>query len=151
MGPLLGHLLDRVGARAGFVAGSVILGLGLILSSTAQSLEQMIVDDSLIVSLGLAALALGMHGIVLSRWFYRRRGLAIGIAFAGTGIGTFVFSPLVERFIEGHGWRGTYIILGAIVLILLVPINAIWALHVSTGNGPSAGWRHDCAPRLQFA
>ena len=127
VGPLLGHLLDRIGARLVFVAGSVILGLGLILSSTAQSLEQMIVYYSLIASLGLAALALGMHGIVLSRWFYRQRGIAIGIAFAGTGIGTFVFSPLVERLIAAYGWRGTYAVLGVIVLVLLVPVNAIWA------------------------
>ncbi|MDE3089817.1 MAG: MFS transporter, partial [Chloroflexota bacterium] len=127
VGPFLGNLLDRVGARVVFVIGSVILGAGLILTSTSQSLWQMIVYYSLIASMGLAALALGMHGVVLSRWFIRRRGLAIGLAFAGTGIGTFIFSPLVERLITIYGWRGAYLALGVIVLVLLVPINAIWA------------------------
>jgi MFS family permease len=127
VGPFLGNLLDRVGARVVFVSGSLVLGVGLILTSTAQSLGQMIVYYSLIASLGLAALALGMHGIVLSRWFIRQRGLAIGLAFAGTGIGTFVFSPLVEQLIAHYGWRGAYVALGAIVLVLLVPINAVWA------------------------
>ncbi len=127
VGPFLGNLLDRVGARIVFTGGSIILGVGLILSGTTQSYWQMIVYYSVIASLGLAALALGMHGIVLSRWFIRKRGLAIGIAFAGTGIGTFIFSPLVEQLIAQSGWRNTYFVLGAIALSLLVPINAIWA------------------------
>jgi len=127
VGPLLGNLMDRLGARIVFVAGSAILGIGLMLSGTAQSLWQMVVYYSIIASLGLAALSLGMHGVVLSRWFIRRRGLAIGLAFAGTGIGTFIFSPLVEQLIANYGWRGTYFALGAIVLVLLVPINALWA------------------------
>ena len=127
IGPFLGNLMDRVGARVVFTVGSAILGVGLILSGTAQSLWQMILYYSLIASIGLAALSLGMHGVVLSRWFIRQRGLAIGLAFAGTGIGTFIFSPLVEQLIAAYGWRGTYFALGAIVLVFLVPINAIGA------------------------
>lgn len=73
IGPLLGRLLDRVGERVVFVAGSVVLGLGLILSGTSQSLWQMVLYYSLMASIGLAALSLGMHGVVLSRWFIRRR------------------------------------------------------------------------------
>lgn len=127
IGPFLGNLMDRVGARVLFVAGSLVLGIGLILSGTTQSLWQMIVYYSLIASLGLAALSLGMHGVVLSRWFIRQRGLAIGMAFAGTGIGTFVFAPVCEQLIANFGWRATYLVLGAIVLIVLVPVNALWA------------------------
>jgi len=127
IGPLLGNLFDRVGARVVFVLGSAILGIGLILTGTAQSYWQMVVYYSVIASLGLAALSLGMHGVVLSRWFIRQRGLAIGLAFAGTGLGTFIFSPLCEQLIASYGWRNTYMALGAIVLVLLVPANALWA------------------------
>lgn len=127
IGPLLGYLFDRIGARIVFVAGSFTLGLGLILSSTAHSLPEMIFYYSIVASLGLAALSLGMHGVVLSRWFIRKRGLAIGIAFSGTGIGTMIFSPLVEQMIVKYGWRQTYVILGIIVLVLLVPLNAVLA------------------------
>lgn len=127
VGPLLGYLLDRFGARKLFVAGSAILGVGLILSGTTRSLLEMMIYYGIIASIGLAALSLGIHSVVLSRWFVRKRGLAIGLAFAGTGLGTMIFSPLVEQFIASYGWRATYWILGAIVLVLLVPANGIWA------------------------
>src|SRR5512147_2120276 len=48
VGPLLGNLMDRLGARVVFVAGSAILGVGLILSGTSQSLWQMMLYYSLI-------------------------------------------------------------------------------------------------------
>ena len=107
IGPLLGYLLDRLGARAMFVTGSAILALGLFLSGTTQSLLQMMVYYAIIASTGLAALSLGIHSVVLSRWFVRRRGLAIGLAFAGTGLSTLIFSPLVEQLIANYGWRST--------------------------------------------
>lgn len=127
IGPLLGYLLDRYGVRKLFVAGSAFLGIGLILSGTTQSLVQMMFYYGIIASIGLAALSLGIHSVVLSRWFVRKRGLAIGLAFAGTGLGTMIFSPLCEQLIAIYGWRATYGILGAVVLVLLVPANGIWA------------------------
>lgn len=127
IGPFLGYLLDRFGARKMFVVGSAFLGFGLILSGTTQSLLQMMIYYAIIASIGLAALSLGIHSVVLSRWFVRKRGLAIGLAFAGTGLGTMIFSPLCEQLIATYGWRETYWILGIIVLVFLVPANAIWA------------------------
>jgi sugar phosphate permease len=59
----------------------------------------------------------------LPNWFIRRRGLAIGVAFAGVGIGSMTLLPWVQLMIEQTGWRTACTAMGFLVLIVLAPIN----------------------------
>ena len=54
------------------------------------------------------------------RWFTLRRGLALSIASAGASFGMFVFPPLTTALIDGHGWRGAYLILGLLAACTIV-------------------------------
>ena len=89
-----GMALDRWGGRRVFGVGAALLGLGLLLSSRVQSLSQLLITYGIIVGLGITVLGLGPQASVISRWFIRRRGMAIGLAFAGTGLGAMVLIPL---------------------------------------------------------
>jgi len=64
----------------------------------------------------------------LAQWFVRRRGLALGIATAGFGLGGSIFLPLISFFIDEWGWRASYQISGAIVLVTFLPV-AIFLLR----------------------
>jgi MFS family permease len=54
----------------------------------------------------------------VSKWFDRRRGLALGVALAGVGLGTAIIPPFVAYLISNYGWRFAYVGLGLVVLIL---------------------------------
>jgi MFS family permease len=120
-----GMAVDRWGARLVFAIGAIILATGLLLSSFIQTLGQLILTYGIVVGLGISILGLGPQAGNLAGWFRRRLGLAIGLAFAGTGLGTLTLTPAVELIITAWGWRAAYRLL-ALLALLLVPIILIF-------------------------
>ena len=59
--------------------------------------------------------------ILLTAWFRKKRGLAISIASLGISTGSVIFSPVVERIISTYGWRTSDQLIGALMLIVMVP------------------------------
>ena len=63
--------------------------------------------------------------IVITNWFQKQRGFAMSIAMAGSGIGGAILSPLIGNWITNYGWRRTYMILGILMFVVLVPVTLI--------------------------
>ena len=76
---------------------------------------------------GAGSVCLGYSGqsLFLPNWFIRRRGLAMGLAFAGVGIGSVTLLPWVQLMIEQTGWRTACTAMGIMVLVVLAPINLL--------------------------
>lgn len=115
----LGWLADRFGPVKIASASGLMMGLGLILASHVTDLLHLYLTFGILTGIGAGGtFAIGMG--VVTRWFVKQRGFALGIVTAGIGLGTFLMSPLVERLITIYGWSQAYFIIGLGSLIILV-------------------------------
>ncbi|MEL6405097.1 MAG: MFS transporter [Chloroflexota bacterium] len=118
-----GILLDKFGARIVFTSGVLVLAVGLLLSSQAQSVAQLTLYYGIFAGGGVAVVGLGPIAANIATWIPpAQRGRAIGLAFAGTGLGSLIFVPLSSQLIAQFGWRTSYAILAGICFFFLAPL-----------------------------
>ncbi|SCB59517.1 Sugar phosphate permease [Rhizobium aethiopicum] len=124
--PIQGYLIDRFGARPIVLSSCLAFALGLggmyFLSSNISSFY---------IMYGLLPLlAIGLWPVsylrVVSTWFERRLGLAIGVANGGIGLGAAMLPPILTYIILNGSVQWAYVSLGIIVLLIVLPINALF-------------------------
>jgi MFS family permease len=123
--PLIGRLMDRAGPRAVMELGVLLMGGGMLLAPLTSAPWHLYVTIGVMVGAGSVCLGYSGFSLFLPNWFIRRRGLAIGIAFAGVGIGSVTLLPWVQHLIEQGGWRTACTAMGLLILIVLAPINLL--------------------------
>jgi MFS family permease len=134
VGPLAGRSIDRFGARLPMLIASVLTAGSFVLLAQTQTLWQFYAIYMLHALVRTWMFFIPIQWI-LSRWFVRRRGTALGFATAGFGVGGAVFVPLINFFIETWGWRVSYEISGAIIVATFVPM----ALFILRDNPQDVG------------
>lgn len=123
MGPIIGRMMDKHGPRVVMELGVVLMGAGLLLSPLTSQPWHLYITIGVLVGIGSICLGYSGQSLFLPNWFVRKRGLAVGIAFAGVGIGSITLLPWMQALIEQAGWRQASFTLGVIVLVVLAPIN----------------------------
>ena len=106
-----GWILDKKGPKFTVALMGVFTGLSLLLSSQAHSIWQLYLTYSLVLAAGTGE-TFSIIGAFVSRWFQKKRGLALGVANMGGGLGGVILAPLATYLIINFNWRGAYIILG---------------------------------------
>jgi MFS family permease len=120
--PLAGRLADRFGARRVILLSTVILALLLVSSHLLSAkLWDFYVFYGLLGFVGSGPAPIP-YVKVISRWFDRRRGLALGLTMFGIGSGAILMPALARRLIAMLGWRSTYMVIGLLVLVVSVPV-----------------------------
>jgi MFS family permease len=115
-----GILVDRVGPRILNFIGAIMIASGLIIGSRTDSLLIFYLGYSIMGGIGFA-LVFVPNQTTLARWFVEKKGLALGIMFAGGGIGPLIATTLLQSCIDSSGWRTAFVILGVLVLCIAVP------------------------------
>lgn len=125
LSPFLGRILDFISLRLGMALGCLLLVSGFAAISFAQSFNQVLVIYGVLIAPANILIGPLAATVLLSRWFIKRRGAAIGIAIAGIALGGLVFPPLIQFLFDTFGWRMGLRVLGLIILALTLPATAL--------------------------
>jgi len=120
----IGRMNDRLGPRIVMTVTAILAGLGLILMSRLGAAWQIYLFYGILFGMGLSSADV----IALSttaRWFVRRRGMMTGIVKVGSGGGQVLIPLAASVLIARFGWRTSYIVIGAFVMLALVAIAQV--------------------------
>jgi MFS family permease len=127
--PLMGRLMDRTGPRTVMELGVAMMATGFLLAPLTSEPWHLYMTIGVLVGAGSVCLGYSGQSLFLPNWFVRKRGLAIGTAFAGVGVGSITLLPWAQTLIEQAGWRAACWTLGLLILIALAPINLLLRKH----------------------
>ncbi len=125
-----GRIYDRHGPRLPLGISIVVLSIGYALMSIVEAPWQLYIFYGIILGTGLGFGYLSVVSTV-SRWFVKRRGIALGITASGGGIGTLALAPLAQFIIAKFGWRNSYLILAGLLAAIGLPISRLMRLETS--------------------
>ncbi|XP_078500564.1 monocarboxylate transporter 1 isoform X2 [Lissotriton helveticus] len=114
-GPISSILVNKYGSRPIMIAGGCLSGCGLIASSFCNTVTELYFTIGVIGGLGLA-FNLNPALTMIGKYFYKRRPIANGLAMAGSPVFLSTLAPLNQYLYTIFGWRGSFLILGALLL-----------------------------------
>ena len=126
--PIIGRLFDRQGVRRWALTSIVLFALALISLYWLSPHPWHFYAVFALVPLIGAGTSSVAYSRVVAAWFDERRGQAFGAALAGIGIGGAVLSAVTQYLIGAVGWRGAYLGLGVLTLLVTLPI-VFWKLR----------------------
>jgi MFS family permease len=119
--PLIGILIDRWGVRRVLLPSIVLFAISFAALSLAPASLPVFAALYAIVGVCSACQGPPPYVKVIAAWFDRQRGLALGIAMAGAGIGVVIVPQLARILIEAFGWRIAYVGVAAVLLVVAIP------------------------------
>lgn len=139
---LSGWLIDRVGVKVLLLAGMVFMATALGFYGFIKNAWQMY---ALHVLLGLGLVTAGSVPVIIlvSAWFRRQRGLALGLTLVGTSLGSAIFPPILTHLIQSQGWRSTFWLLAFLPVMLSVVVAVVVRNSPANGGGTAWGDRDD--------
>lgn len=130
--PVLGYVMDLLGARVVVALGGILVGLSWVGSGLANSVWELYLFYAM-GGVGVAAVYGACIGLAL-KWFPDRRGLAAGLAVGAYGSGAALTVVPIRHLIEGAGYRTAFMIWG--LLLGAVIVLVAWPMMM-----PHPGWR----------
>ena len=121
LSPVAGILIDRWSIRHLMMIGMVAMGLGLMILSQAGTLLHVWIVWASLIPLGVLLIGAIPSAALVSRWFVRRRGLALGLTATGSSLGGFLVPPLMTWLFLEWDWR-TGLMVGGCICFAVIPL-----------------------------
>ena len=123
-GLAVGTFCDRYGPRGVTAIACLMTAAGYIFLSRMNSLWEFYISMLVLVAIGTSA-AYVVPVATLPRWFVKNRGLTLGLALAGMGIGDMVFPRTMTYFISSYDWRTAYMVMAGVVVAAALICGAL--------------------------
>jgi MFS family permease len=123
--PLAGWLYDRWGARVLVPAGGLLLGLAMALTGRVTALWHYYLAFGVLGGAGIAFIQVPAAAVV-SRWFLRSRGAAMGVISAGASASAIMFYPMNTFLVSAFGWRSALAMFGLLIAVVTIPLAAFF-------------------------
>ncbi len=120
--PLVGRLCEKYGPRKVIMLGAILCGVSLLAVSQTRVLWYFVILNAILGASFIFAGAVPVS-MLISSWFIKRRGTMQGLAMGGLGFGGLLMGPLMGTYlVNSYGWQMTYVIVGAVVLVIMLPL-----------------------------
>ena len=120
---LLGLLIDRFGVRRVLIPSVILMGLAVAsMSQLTGNIYHFYAMYMLIPLLGIGTLPASYSRTIIA-WFFRRRGIALGVALAGFGVGAALIPPVGQMLISAFGWRSAYLVFAGLIFLIALPVS----------------------------
>jgi MFS family permease len=153
-----GFLIDRYGSKRILLAGLIAAGVAFLGFAWMHSLPLYYLFYFM-QTVGYVSAGPIPNQVLISQWFARMRGRAMGLAYVGIGIGGAV-APVFAQFLTRHfGWRAAMLAIGGIILLFLIPLTILLVknrpadkgLFADGSPGPDTGTRRtEPAPPIEL-
>jgi MFS family permease len=121
--PVVGILADRYGSKKLVMAGVSLAATALILTSFAKELWQFYLAYGVLLAIGYACASPVTVTTLVSRWFVKRRSLAMSIGSTGSSLGELITVPLAMLAVISFGWESAYRVIAGFMLLVVLPVG----------------------------
>ncbi|MFQ5381488.1 MAG: MFS transporter [Dehalococcoidia bacterium] len=122
VGPAVGWWIDSRGARSAVLIGAVLTALTYVLLATTSTLWQWYLFQSINAVFRQMMFFIPFQSLV-SKWFDRKRGVALSVLATGFSLGGFVVVPIMSLVISRVGWAGSFVFSGVATAVVFLPIG----------------------------
>lgn len=140
-------MIDRIGGRKTLIFGGLVLFVGLSFASTIGSIWHLYFWIGIVAAIGIALIGMVPHVAIITRAFPQRKGTALGIAWAGGGVGIVLLVPATQLMIDRWGWSPAYIGLAALTALLVIPPVLVFLPRDALAGGPQVSAANSAADK----
>ena len=142
-GIAMGRAVDRFGVTRPLIFGASLLGAGFVLAGLSRGYWQFVLCQAVLIGMLGSSVTFGPLVADVSQRFLARRGIAIAIVASGNYLAGTIWPPLMQQAIVAHGWRPTYIAIGILCTLTMIPLalllrpRPVFSDHASPAGRPS--------------
>ncbi len=134
-GPLIGREVDRRGARHLMLLGAALMSAGFLAFSRIEGVLGLYITFGGFVALGAALLGPITNTALVTNWFQKARGIALGISQIGISLSGMVMAFVATWLVAEYGWRGAIHSFAAVPLVLMAPVIAVVVVNRPEDRG----------------